>query len=318
MNAPASSQRQFPLGRWRFDFMGHRRTAAVLSSVLLLVAIGSLATRGLNFGIDFTGGTLVEVEYAEAFDPAGVRSRLRERGLEDAAVQPFGSADAALIRLPPLASEIARAEVGDRLLEILSEGGEEVAMRRIEFVGPKVGEELSRAGAWAMLYALGGILIYITLRFQARFSLGAITALMHDVLIVLGLFSLSGLDFDLSVLAALLAVVGYSLNDTIVVFDRVRENFRRMHRAAPIEVINVSLNQTLARTLVTSLTTLLVLFSLLLFGGEIIRPFSIALIAGVLIGTYSSLYVASPVTLALGISRQDLIAVAKEKGGAQV
>jgi len=303
-----------PGGPWRrIDFMRYRLWSAVCSFVLLVAAIGSLAVNGLNLGIDFTGGTLVEVRYLGPVAPGVVGEVLDGSEFRGAAVQPFGTPRELLIRVPPNAGPGGdKALLSERLLTVLRAGGREIEMRRVEFVGPQVGEELTRAGALAVLYALGGILVYVSLRFQFRFSLGAIAALVHDVLIVLGFFSFTRMDFDLSVLAALLAVVGYSLNDTIVIFDRLRERFRHMIKATPVEVINTSLNQTLRRTLVTSLTTLLVLFALFLLGGEIIRAFSVALIVGVLIGTYSSIYVASAVTLALGVSRQDLVPAEKE------
>ncbi len=290
------------------------RIALTVSGCVLLLSVTMLATRGLSLGIDFTGGTLIEAQYDEAVDLSAVRALLAQSPFSEAGVQPFGSSHQLLFRLPPQEqeSEQARARLGDRLLETLRAGGEqEIEMRRIEFVGPQVGEELGRAGGYAMLSVLIGILLYIALRFQLRFSIGAIAALAHDVLVVLGFFSISGIDFDLPVLGALLAVVGYSLNDTIVVFDRIRENFRRMHKSSPVEVINTSLNHTLARTFITSLTTLMVLFVLLLLGGAIIRPFAATLIVGILIGTYSSLYIATTVTLALGTSRADLVAPAE-------
>ena len=305
---------------WRhthIDFMRQRLSAAVASSLVCVGAIISLAINGLNFGIDFSGGTLVELEYPAPVVLSDVRPLLTDAvGGGDFTAQYFGSTRQLLVRLPPQTAtaeppqELAR--LGDRLLRSLKDAGQEVAMRRIEFVGPQVGTELSRAGGYAMLFVLCGILIYVALRFQMRFALGAIVALAHDVIVVLGFFSITRMEFDLPVLAALLAVVGYSLNDTIVVFDRIRENFRRLHKAQPVMVVNTSLNQILARTLVTSLTTLLVLFSLATLGGDIILPFSIALIAGVLVGTYSSLYVASPVALALGVTRKDLLPVQKE------
>ena len=298
-----------------WDFLGKRRIAFMVSAALILVALVSLATRGLELGVDFTGGTVVEVGYSAAADLESIRRVLGDSGYDDATVQHFGSAKEVLIRLasrPGLNS----AELSNQLLLLLRQVSDvEVEMRRVEFVGPQIGEELTEDGGLAMLFALIAIMIYVTLRFEWRFSLGAVAALIHDVIITIGLFSVLGLDFDLSVLAAILAVIGYSLNDTIVVFDRVRENFRKMRKASSEEVINVSLNQTLARTVVTSLTTLLVLCALFLFGGKIIHGFATALIFGVLIGTYSSIYVASPLTLALGVSRADLMPVKKEGEG---
>jgi len=293
------------------DFMGKRKFATIFSAILVAVSIVSLATQGLNFGIDFTGGTLVEVGYDKAVGLESIRSGLAASEFGEATVQYFGSASEVLIRVAPREG-VNTAEISSSILELLRSGGQVVEMRRVEFVGPQVGEELTEDGGLAMLYALLGILIYVALRFQMRFSIGAIAALVHDVIITMGVFSVLQMDFDLTVLAALLAVIGYSLNDTIVVFDRIRENFHKMRKANPIEVMNTSLNQTLSRTIMTSLTTLLVLMSLYLVGGEIIHGFSTALIIGVVIGTYSSIFVASPVTLALGISKEDLMPVEKE------
>ena len=293
------------------DFMGKRKLTTIFSAILMVVSIVSLATQGLNFGIDFTGGTLVEVGYDKAVGLESIRSGLAASEFGEATVQYFGSASEVLIRVAPREG-VNTAEISSSILELLRSGGQVVEMRRVEFVGPQVGEELTEDGGLAMLYALLGILIYVALRFQMRFSIGAIAALVHDVIITMGVFSVLQMDFDLTVLAALLAVIGYSLNDTIVVFDRIRENFHKMRKANPIEVMNTSLNQTLSRTIMTSLTTLLVLMSLYLVGGEIIHGFSTALIIGVVIGTYSSIFVASPVTLALGISKEDLMPVEKE------
>jgi len=300
-----------PTQRFNFDFMGKRRQAFIFSLALIIGSLISLATRGLNFGIDFTGGALVEVSYQEAVELEQVRSRLAAAELGDAVAQYFGSAREVLIRVPQIQGQ-NNVDASDAIIAALRDPGLPVEIRRAEYVGPQVGEELQEDGGLAMIYALIMIFIYIAFRFQRLFSVGAIAALAHDVIITVGFFSITQIDFDLTVLAALLAVIGYSLNDTIVVFDRIRENFRRIRKAAPVEVVNASLNQTLSRTLTTSLTTLLVLAALFSLGGEIIRPFSTALIVGVLIGTYSSIYVASPVTLVLGISKQDLMPVEKE------
>lgn len=297
--------------RFNFDFMGKRRQAFIFSLALIIGSLISLATRGLNFGIDFTGGALVEVSYQEAVELDQVRSRLAAAELGDAVAQYFGSARDVLIRVPQTQGK-NNADASDAIIAALREPGLPVEIRRAEYVGPQVGEELQEDGGLAMIYALIMIFIYIAFRFQRLFSVGAIAALAHDVIITVGFFSITQIDFDLTVLAALLAVIGYSLNDTIVVFDRIRENFRRIRKGVPVEIVNASLNQTLSRTLTTSLTTLLVLGALFSLGGEIIRPFSTALIVGVLIGTYSSIYVASPVTLVLGISKQDLMPVEKE------
>ncbi len=302
---------QEPAVRIRFDFMAGRKLAAVFSALLLLVAISSLTLRQLNLGIDFTGGTLVEVGYGATAELDAIRTTLAGSEYGDAIVQYFGTTRDVLIRLAPREQKNT-ADISEDIINLLRTTDPEVVVRRVEFVGPQVGDELTNDGGLAMIFALFGIFIYVALRFQRLFSLGAIAALVHDVLITLGFFSLTQLDFDLSVLAALLAVIGYSLNDTIVVFDRIRENFRRMRTGTATDIINTSLNQTLSRTLITSLTTLLVLSALFFYGGEVIHSFSIALIVGVIIGTYSSIYVASPITLALGISKQDLMPVEKE------
>jgi preprotein translocase subunit SecF len=293
------------------DFMGKRNIALILSSVLLVLAVGSLLTRGLNFGIDFTGGTLIEVGYQGPADLGEIRKILEDKGYPQAQAQHFGTSRDVLIRIPP-SEEKTSAKLSDDILAALSTSSDNVQMRRVEFVGPQVGEELTEQGGLAIIYALIGILIYIMLRFHARFAPGAVAALVHDVLIVIGIFSILQVEFDLTVLAALLAVIGYSLNDTIVVFDRIRETFRKMRKGTPVQIVNTSINQTLARTLMTSLTTLLVLVMLYIFGGEAINSFSLALILGVIVGTYSSIYIASTTALALGISKQDLMPASKE------
>ena len=290
-----------------FDFMGRRKLAYVFSSLLLLGSVAGLVTQGLNFGSDFTGGTLVELGYSEAADLEAIRTALGGSEFGDAIVQAFGSPRDVLVRLPQ-STATGDADLSSRVLKILP-GAE---MRRVEFVGPQVGEELTEDGALAMLYALGGILVYVMIRFTLKFAAGAISALVHDVLIVLGFFSVTQIEFDLPVLAAILAVIGYSLNDTIVVFDRIRENFRRLRKHQPVDVVNISLNQTLSRTLITSFTTLLVLFALFFLGGELIHAFATALIVGVVIGTYSSIYVASTTALALGVEKADLMPVQKD------
>ena len=295
----------------KIQFMNWRKPTMVLSLVLMLVALGSLFTRGLNLGIDFTGGTLLEIGYPQAVELAPIRSALDEGGFGDAVVQHFGTAKDVLIRLAPREG-ISSAELSEKVFGIIRQGNSEAEMRRQEFVGPQIGDELTNDGGLAMLYALIGILIYVALRFEYRFAVGSVAALVHDVVITMGIFSILQLDFDLTVLAAVLAVIGYSLNDTIVVFDRIRENFRKMRKGTSTDVINASLNQTLSRTLVTSLTTLLVLIALFTFGGELIHGFATALIIGVLVGTYSSIYVASSAALALGVSKEDLMPVEKE------
>lgn len=320
-----------------FDFLGKRRMALVLSVIVIVISIVAIAVRGLNFGIDFTGGTLVEVGYNNPVEIQSVRSSLESDGFDDAVVQHFGTSRDVLIRLPVGSGEGAtraveistavmeslRKPTGETLVDAVgtgvqqcisngSQGGCTVQMRRVEFVGPQVGGELTNQGGLAMLYALIGILIYVTFRFEWRFAAGSVVALVHDVLITVGMFALFQFEFSLAVLAAVLAVIGYSLNDTIVVYDRIRENFRKMRKSDSVGIMNVSINQTLPRTMLTSLTTLLVVVILLLFGGEVISGFSTALLVGVLVGTYSSIFVASPVVLALGITRQDMMPVVKE------
>jgi len=368
----------------RIDFLGRRKLALTVSTLLLVAGIASLLGRGLNFGIDFSGGTLVEVGYGESVEIESVRGALREGGFSDAVVQHFGTARDVLVRLPAGSAAAATSTGGDatggdaagsaarlseRLINVLrapfgeqlsgeeSPGGLQqcvsvrgdaliddstvadstvestvadeataatetapattvadcrVQMRRVEFVGPQVGDELANQGGLAMLYALIGVLIYVTFRFEWRFAVGSVIALAHDVLVTVGIFSLFQFEFSLPVLAAVLAVIGYSLNDTIVVYDRIRENFRKMRKHGAVDIINISINQTLPRTVLTSLTTLFVVLTLLIFGGEVIRGFAIALFIGVVVGTYSSVFVASPVVLALGITREDMLPVKKE------
>ena len=295
-----------------FDFMGFRKPAMLMSATLILVSILSLAILKLNLGIDFTGGSVIEVGYQQSVELQPIRNALDTSGFGDAIVQHFGSAKEVLIRLVPKVDQ-DKAELSSQIIAILNEASDaRIDVRRVDFVGPQVGEELTEDGGLAVLYALIAILIYVSLRFEFRFSLGAVAALIHDVVITLGVFSLLQLDFDLSVLAAILAVIGYSLNDTIVVFDRVRENFRKIRKRTSQEVTNISINQTISRTLKTSLTTLLVLLSLFFLGGEVIHSFALALIIGVIVGTYSSIYVATTSVLALGVTRSDLLIPEKE------
>ncbi len=295
----------------QIDFMGRRRATTVFSVVLLVVSLVSLGMQGLNLGIDFTGGTLVEVGYDEAVEVNEVRGALAGTEYEDAQVIHFGSPREILVRTPPMEG-VEQAAVSEAVLELLRAEREGVDLRRVEFVGPQIGRELTEQGILAMLYALGGILIYVGFRFEYRFAIGSVAALVHDVILVLGFFSLMRINFDLTVLAALLATIGYSLNDTIVVFDRIRENFLKVRKATAEEVMNLSVNQVLSRTLVTSFTTLLVVGALLVLGGEIIFGFAMALLVGVLVGTYSSIFVASASSLALGVSKQDLMPPEKE------
>jgi preprotein translocase subunit SecF len=273
----------------------------------------SLSTRGLNFGLDFTGGTLIEVRFPAAADIEQVRSNLSAAGLEDAVVQTFGAVSDIVVRIPPRSEEESTAEISTVVLAALQQEVDgDVEMLRVEFVGPQVGEELAEQGILAVVYALIGIFLYVMFRFQWRFSAGAVAALSHAVVISMGIISALQVQFDLTVVAALLAVIGYSLNDTIVVFDRIRENFPRMLKSTPMEVIDRSLNETLARTLMTGITTLLVLVALFVFGGEIIHAFAFTLIVGITVGTYSSIYVASAALLQLRVSKYDLLQVEKE------
>jgi preprotein translocase subunit SecF len=295
-----------------YDFMAKRKLAVIFSGILILIAVVSLGVRWLNLGIDFTGGTLVEVGYEEPVELNHVREALAGAGFSDAMVQHFGTSRDVLLRLPPR-EDVESAQLSDEAFSALREASSgQVDLRRVEFVGPQVGEELTEDGGLAMLYALVGILIYVALRFEYRFAVGAVIALVHDVTITLGFFSVFQVEFDLPVLAALLAVIGYSLNDTIVVYDRIRENFRKMRKGTTIQVINSSLNQTLSRTIVTSSTTLIVLLALFFLGGEIIHGFALALILGVVVGTYSSIYVASAAVIMMGVSKADLMPVQKE------
>ena len=294
-----------------FDFMAKRKVALAFSLLLIIASISSLAIKGLNFGLDFTGGTLIEVAYPQSADLNKIRAKLTETGFGDAVVQNFGSSKDVLVRLAPRENTSSQS-LGDKILIALKSDDEDVIMRRQEFVGPQVGDELRDDGGLAMLIALAFILVYVMARFEYRFALGSIAALIHDVVITMGIFSLFQFDFDLTVLAAVLAVIGYSLNDTIVVFDRIRENFRIMRKQEPVNIINASLNQTLSRTMMTSVTTLIVVLSMFFLGGELIHAFSIALIIGILIGTYSSIYVASSMVIALNITAESMIPVKKE------
>ena len=294
------------------DFMSQRKIALVFSAVLIIASITSLTVRGLNFGLDFTGGTLIEVGYPSAPDTTEVRENLANAGF-DSIVQTFGAATDIVVRIPPGDIEESSAELSTRVLAALSQGVEgEIEMRRVEFVGPQVGDELAEQGILAVIYAMVGVFLYVMFRFQWRFSVGAVAALFHDIIISMGIISLVQIEFDLTVVAAILAVVGYSLNDTIVLFDRIRENFPRYRKRQPVEVVNTSINETLSRTLMTSTTTLIVLFALFFFGGEIIHGFAFTLIIGVLVGTYSSIYVASTTLLMAGVSKYDLMEVEKE------
>jgi len=288
-------------------FMSYRKIAMIFSTLLMIASLASLAINKLNFGLDFTGGTLIEVGFEQAADLKKLRQVMTDNGFNDAKVQFYGSSRDVVIRLG-LREGVKAEMLGNEVLAILESGsGQKVDMRRIEFVGASVGDELAEQGGLAMLTALICILIYVAFRFEWRFAVGSVVALFHDVLLTLGLFSIFQLEFDLTVLAAILAVIGYSLNDTIVVSDRIRENFRKIRDVLPEDIINISLTQTLSRTVITSITTLLVLAALFFRGGELIHGFATALLFGVFVGTYSSIYVASLVALALGVSREDLM-----------
>lgn len=298
------------------DFNKYRFTAAIFSVILLVASVSSIFLNGMNLGLDFTGGTLIEVRYEDDANRDNIEKQLEAAGFEKTVVQYFGTSKDITIRLAPQEGRKAD-EIGNEVLTVLREGIDtKVVMRRTEFVGPSMGDELAEQGGLAMLVALIFIMIYVSLRFEWKFALGSVAALAHDVFITVGFFSLIGMEFNLVVLAAILAVIGYSLNDTIVVFDRIRENFLKLRKSDSGKVVNISLNQTLSRTLMTSITTLLVLLALFFLGGELIHGFATALIAGVFIGTYSSIYVASNVALALGITKEDLMPVEVEKEGA--
>lgn len=317
-------------GDTNYDITGKKKIAMVFSSIMIVIAIVAIVIKGFNFGLDFTGGTVIVVHYEEAVELEDVRTQLSDAGYADAVVKNFGSSRDIEITLPPIeettdmAVEVTEnnnpqtgtdeAKLSNIILEVLQQHDASARISKADFVGSQVGDELVEKGSLALLYAIFGILVYVTIRFEWRFSLGAIVALVHDVIITAGVFAIWQVEFDLTVLAALLAVIGYSLNDTIVVFDRIRENFLSGRKAETEAIINTSINQTLSRTVVTSFTTMLVLFALYIFGGDLINSFAFALIIGVVIGTYSSIFVASTATLALGVSREDLIPVAKEGG----
>nr|WP_234995059.1 protein translocase subunit SecF [Microbulbifer donghaiensis] len=311
------------MGKRVYDFMRWRKLAAAVSIVMVVASLTALVMNGLKFGLDFTGGTQIEVGYEIAPRIEDVRNQLDAAGYSGATVVNFGSDNELLIKLPPAVTEeqtqvSARDEkasqsIGDKVVAVLAPASEgDVDLRRVEVVGPQIGEELRDDGGLGMLFALAVVMAYVALRFQYKFSVGAVVALAHDVIIVLGFFALLQLDFDLTVLAAVLAVIGYSLNDTIVVADRIRENFRKVRKATSEEIINISISQTLGRTFMTSFTTLLVLWALQFFGGELIHNFSLALIVGVVVGTYSSVYVAANVLMAMGITKEDLMPPVKE------
>jgi preprotein translocase subunit SecF len=286
--------------------------AVILSAVLSVVSIVSLGWQGLNFAIDFTGGTIIEVAYQEPADLEDVRQQLRDAGFANPIVQHFGTTREVLIRLAPQA-DVTSADLKTRVMDALrKDPAVQAELHRIEFVGPQVGEDLAESAVVALLLAILGILAYVAWRFEYRFSFGAIVASAHDIVLILGMFSVFQLDFDLSVLAAVLAILGYSINDTIVIFDRIRENFRKIRRGEVLDIINLSINETLSRTLMTSFLTLLACISMAIWGGEVLRNFALALIVGIVVGTYSSIYVASALAYRLGVSRADLLLPEKE------
>lgn len=296
----------------KINFIGNRKIALIFSALVMVISIVSLATRGLKMGIDFTGGTLIEVGYQQPADLDVLRKTLNEIGFSDATVQNFGTAKDVLIRLKPREG-VSSADLSNQVLESINKTTKEPAsIRRVEYVGPQVGDDLAEDGFLALLYSTIGILIYVAWRFEWKFSTGAVIATFHDVIVTLGVFSVFGLEFDLTVLAAILALIGYSLNDTIVVYDRIRENFRDMRDTGTEEIMNIAVNDTLSRTIMTSLTVFLVLLSLFFLGGEVIHNFSIALLFGVVFGTYSSIFIASPMALLFGVSPQDLMVPVRE------
>lgn len=294
------------------DFLGNRKYTLGISCALIVISIISLFAKGLPLGIDFTGGTLIEVGYHEAANLQDLRKSLEESGISGVTVQNFGSTKDVLIRLKPQEG-VNNKEISDKVLKTINKENQKSAtLRRVEFVGPQVGDDLTEDGFLALLWSMIGIFIYVTARFEWKFSVGSVAALFHDVIITLGLFSVCNLEFDLTVLAAILALIGYSINDTIVVFDRIRENFRNFRKMDTQTIMNISINETLSRTIITSLTVVLVLISLVLLGGEVIHNFAVALLFGVVIGTYSSICIASPIALMLGVGPEDLMVPVKE------
>jgi preprotein translocase subunit SecF len=311
---PERAHVEFFVRETHIDFVALRRPAYALSLVLFLLSLASLSFRSMNMGLDFTGGTLVELGFTHPVSNVELGERLQVAGFDSLHLQHFGSDRDVLVRIPP-AAEVDKNHISQQIRDSLREpDGSTPETRRVEIVGPQVGEELVEQGLLAVLYALMGIGAYITLRFERRFAVGAVIAIAHDSILTLGYFSLTGTQFDLSVLAAVLAVIGYSVNDTIVVFDRIRDNLRRMRKADPVTVVNVSINETMSRTVMTSGTTLIVVVALLLFGGAQLHGFSMALLVGIVVGTYSSIYLASSVTLDLGMNRRDVMPVDKETG----
>lgn len=307
-----SGMQDFRNKDWNINFMGHRHLMTVLSLIAIAVSIGSMATKGFNFGLDFTGGTLIEVRYEQPADLNTIRAQLEEAGYKRASVVNFGTAMDVLIRLQQDNDPL----LGDKILAVLQHDGSHVEKRRVDYVGPQVGEDLRNQGGIAMLVSLMIMMVYVSLRFQSKFSVGAIVATLHDVIITLGCFSLFQWDFDLNALAAILTILGYSLNDTIVIGDRIRENFRKVRTGTAIDIINTSLNETLGRTIITSGVTLLSVLGLYFFGGELLKGFSLAMIIGIAVGTYSSIYVAANTLVVLNLTKEDMVLPQREMGGA--
>lgn len=296
-----------------FDFFGKRKYAYIISALLLIASIASLSTRGINMGLDFTGGVVLEVGYSKAADLDAIRADLKQNHFAEAVVQYFGSSEAVMIRLPPAKGQ-NQNQLADRVLSVLKQQDEGATMRRVEFVGPAVGKELFNSGGLAMIVVLSGLLIFVSLRYQLKMATGAVLTLSHDLIMVFGFISITGIEFNLTVLAAYLALAGYSINDMIVVFDRMRENFRKIRKGSEIDIMNISVNQTMSRTVITALTTFLSVLALYVFGGEALRGFSLTLLVGIVLGTFSSIYVASSLSLDLGLKRKDLLKLTdKEK-----
>ncbi|MGC8697600.1 MAG: protein translocase subunit SecF [Halothiobacillus sp.] len=297
----------------KVDFFGKRYYAYALSLVFLIVSIVSLSTRGINMGLDFTGGVVIEVGYTKAADLEAIRAVLKKNEFPEAVVQYFGSSESVMIRLPP-AKTGNQNQLADHVLSLLRTEDAGVTMRRVEYVGPAVGKELFNSGGLAMLVVLAGLLIFVSLRYQLKMATGAVITLSHDLIMVFGFISLTGIEFNLTVLAAYLALAGYSINDMIVVFDRMRENFRKIRKGSEIEIMNISVNQTMSRTVITALTTFLSVLALYVFGGETLHGFSLVLLVGIVLGTFSSIYVAASLSLDLGLKRRDLLKITdKEK-----
>lgn len=296
-----------------FDFFGKRKYAYIISALLLIASIASLSTRGINMGLDFTGGVVLEVGYSKAADLDAIRADLKQNHFAEAVVQYFGSSEAVMIRLPPAKGQ-NQNQLADRVLSVLKQQDEGATMRRVEFVGPAVGKELFNSGGLAMIVVLSGLLIFVSLRYQLKMATGAVLTLSHDLIMVFGFISITGIEFNLTVLAAYLALAGYSINDMIVVFDRMRENFRKIRKGSEIDIMNISVNQTMSRTVITAMTTFLSVLALYVFGGEALRGFSLTLLVGIVLGTFSSIYVASSLSLDLGLKRKDLLKLTdKEK-----